>query len=180
MPGKLRIGAAWLLVAAFLVLARPTGAGLGAGAVVAAVGLWLRAWAAGSLDKGSELATKGPYARTRNPLYVGSCLIGLGMCLTGGHWIWPALFLGFFVSFYVPTMRAEAAALEDRFGDRFVAYAAAVPAFIPRLTPYRSNVSDDGHGFRWDRYRRYREWEATLGVLAVFAVLALKVWLTEL
>jgi len=169
----MRTKAPWLLVVPFLVLARPTVELLGVGAVLAALGLLIRGWSAGTIDKGASLATSGPYAFTRNPLYLGSLLIGVGLTVSGGQWIWPVAFVVFFGTVYVSTMRREAEQLSDRFGIRYAEYASHVPAFLPRLTPFRSEATPDD-GFRWSRYRRYREWEALLGAAAAFAVLLLR------
>lgn len=191
VPGRLRIGAAWVLALIFLGLARPTVDLLVAAGSVAAVGLALRAWAAGAIDKGAELAVRGPYAHTRNPLYLGSFVTGVGVALAGGHWGWPIAFASLFVVVYVPTMRREARELADRFGDRYRRYAAHVPSFAVRLTPYRASARDGGDvaedrsvvasrpDFTWSRYLRYREWEAALGVLAILGVLAAKVWIAR-
>lgn len=179
MSGRLRVWAAWALVAPFVVLARPTPKLLVAGACIAVVGLALRAWAAGCIDKGRALATGGPYAHTRNPLYLGSFIIGAGVALAGGHWVWIAVFALFFAAVYIPTMRREAVELSDRFGERYRAYAANVPAFSVSLVPYRATGRDSAPaGFAWSRYGRYREWEASLGVLGLFALLSAKLWLS--
>jgi protein-S-isoprenylcysteine O-methyltransferase Ste14 len=143
---------------------------LGVGGIIAALGLVLRAWSAGTLEKGKALATSGPYAHTRNPLYLGSFAIAAGLTLAGGHWAWPAAAIAVFAAVYVPTMRREARRLSDLFGMRYAEYAAEVPAFVPRLTPYRAE-NPDRAGFTWSRYFRYREWEASLGAVAAFVVL---------
>ncbi|MDZ7780928.1 MAG: isoprenylcysteine carboxylmethyltransferase family protein [Gemmatimonadota bacterium] len=174
---RLRLKAVWLLVVPFLVFARPTPGLLVVGAAVAAVGLAIRAWAAGTIHKERELTITGPYAFTRNPLYVGSFFIGLGVTVAGGHWIWPALFVVFYVGVYAKTMAVEAARLTELFGERYRAYARRVPAFLPRITPYRpEDERGRGSGFRMDQYIRHREWEALAGGLAAFAFLALKAW----
>ncbi|MGD2045860.1 MAG: isoprenylcysteine carboxylmethyltransferase family protein [Gemmatimonadota bacterium] len=189
MSGSFRVGAAWALVVPFLVLARPTSTSVLAGGCLAAAGVAMRAWAAGSIDKGATLATGGPYAHTRNPLYLGSFVIGIGVALAGGHWGWPVAFALVFATVYIPTMRREAGELADRFGERYRHYATNVPAFSVRLSTYRppgSAVGDRGRaahgdgdaaepGFSWSRYARYREWEAALGVLGLFGVLVVKV-----
>jgi len=172
---RLRLRAVWLLVLPFLWLARPTPLLLGIGAALGLLGLFIRAWAAGTIHKEKELTTTGPYAFTRNPLYVGSFFLGLGITIAGGHWIWPTLFLLFFVAVYGRTMSGEATLLGDLFGERFQHYAAHVPAFAPRLTPYRA-PGVTGGGFVLRQYRRNREWEAGLGALAGFAFLAAKWW----
>ena len=175
ITGRLRIGLAWLLVLTFLVFASPTAASLWLGSAFVLAGLALRAWAAGTIDKGAGLGTGGPYAHTRNPLYLGSFLIGVGFGVAGGRWIWPLAFAVFFLSVYVPTMRQEATELVERYGDRYREYAGRVPAFAPQLVAYRPAIGGRGPDFSWSRYLRYREWEAVLGVVAVLAVLAVKV-----
>lgn len=173
---RLRLKAVWLLVLPFLILARPTWSLLAVGAAVAAIGLGVRAWAAGTIHKESQLTVSGPYAFTRNPLYLGSFLIGIGVTAAGGHWIWPALFVLFFTGVYARTMAVEAGRLTELYGERYRAYARAVPAFLPRLTPYRPDADGRTAGFRGEQYRRNREWEALLGGVAAFAFLAAKAW----
>lgn len=168
------MGAAWLLAVPFLLFARPTPALLLVGAGLSVLGLIVRAWAAGTVDKSRTLTTSGPYAFTRNPLYLGSFLIGVGLTLAGGLWLWPVIFLAFFLIVYVPTMAQEAETLADAFETSFADYATEVPVFLPRLTPYRVGSSAPTD-FRWNRYLRHREWEALLGVVAALVWLALKV-----
>lgn len=165
----LRTKSAWFIAVPFFLLASPSAASLALGAVVAAVGLALRGWSAGTIHKDEVLTTSGPYAYVRNPLYVGSFLIGAGLAVAGGSWLWLVLFLGFFAVMYGPTVSAEAARLTERFGHRYVEYGTKVPAFLPRLTPFVDH--DTGAGFAWAQYQRNREWEALLGAVAAFALL---------
>ena len=169
----MRTKSAWLLVVPFLVLSSPTPTTLGGGAALAVLGLLLRGWAAGTIRKDEELTTRGPYARLRHPLYVGSFLIGTGLGIAGGHWIWPALVAGFFAVIYRRTIAKERRRLTELFGASYVEYAASVPALLPRLTPYPPAAAACP-GFAWARYLRNREWEALLGAVAAFAVLAVK------
>jgi hypothetical protein len=178
-PRGLRTKSAWLLAIPFLVAARPTGPALAAGAAVAAAGLLLRGWAAGTIRKDEALTTTGPYARLRHPLYVGSFLIGTGLAVAGGHWLWPVLVLAFFAAVYRRTVAEEAERLTSLFGERYWTYAANVPAVLPRLRPYGRTPEEPSprgpdDGFAWPRYLRNREWEALLGVGAALAVLAAK------
>lgn len=167
---KLRLKAVWLIVLPFFWFATPTPRLLFFGAALAVVGLWIRGWSAGTIHKDQELTTSGPYAFTRNPLYLGSFFIGLGVSIAGGHWIWPVIFLAFYATVYSRTMAGEAAHLGRLFPGQYRAYSEGVPAFLPRLTPYGGG----GGGFRWAQYRRNREWEASLGALAAFALLGAK------
>lgn len=170
---QLRLRAVWLIVLPFLWFAAPTPTALLVGAGLAALGLWIRGWSAGTIHKDEELTTSGPYAFTRNPLYLGSFFIGLGVSLAGGHWVWPTIFLMFYGAVYSKTMAGEADHLSELFPERYAEYAAEVPVFFPRATPFRAPLGQTG-GFRWAQYRRNREWEATLGAVAAFGLLAAK------
>jgi protein-S-isoprenylcysteine O-methyltransferase Ste14 len=158
----------------FFLLASPSRASLAAGIVLTAAGLGLRGWSAGTIRKGEMLTTSGPYAFVRNPLYVGSFLVGAGLAVAAGSWLWLVLFVGFFAVVYGPTIAAEAERLTEQFGQRYVEYAAKVPAFVPRLTPFRAPDGDPAGSFTWRQYQRNREWEALLGSAAAYAALALK------
>lgn len=178
---QLRLRAVWLLVVPFLLFATPDVRTFVGGAALAAVGLAVRAWSAGTIRKDQTLTTSGPYAFTRNPLYLGSLLLGTGVTMAGGHWIWPALFLAFFVVVYGRTVAEEARLLADLFPARYPPYRDSVPAFLPRLTPWHEPVlvpdqADAPEGFRWEQYRAHREWEALLGVVVAFALLGVRLW----
>jgi len=119
------------------------------GLLVAAAGGALRLWSLGIIHKKVELARSGPYARTRNPLYLGTFLMGLGFafdCEPGGLWI-AALFAGLFLFIYRQKIREEERKLEQRFGDAYRAYCAAVPRFWPTL----GRAGSTGPGFSWSR-----------------------------
>jgi protein-S-isoprenylcysteine O-methyltransferase Ste14 len=168
-----RVPFGFALGIAYLIFAQPTLPLLIAGSMVALAGLGIRAYAAGHLEKDQSLATGGPYAYTRNPLYLGSLLIGVGLVLAGAQWVLDVVFLIFFLVVYGPVMRREERNLRRRFGQEFDDYAAAVPLFFPirkRLKPSRTK-------FEWKRYRRNREYEAALGYLCGVIFLAAKMLL---
>ena len=125
----------FLCAALFILFARPRPATLIAGAVVSLVGVLLRAWASGHIRKNDALATSGPYAYTRNPLYLGSFILGLGFTIGSGRWWLGIVFAALFLGIYLPVMRVESATLAQLFGEDFQAYAGAVPVFLPRVTP---------------------------------------------
>lgn len=176
---RLRLRTVWLIVLPFAWFATPTPLVIGVGACLAMVGLWIRGWSAGTIHKDQEVTVTGPYAFTRNPLYLGSAFIGLGVSLAGGHWIWPLVFLTFYAAVYSRTMSGEVQHLTRLFPGQYVDYAANVPLFFPRATPWQGGASQQlsSGGFRWAQYRRNREWEASLGVLAAFLFLSAKVFL---
>lgn len=172
---KLRLKAVWLLILPFFWFATPTPGLLAVGALLAAVGLAIRAAAAGFIHKDRELTTTGPYARTRNPLYLGSFVLGLGITVAGGRWIFVALFVAFFAWVYSRVIRQEARHLAASFGEAYEDYARNVPLFLPRITPWRSGgAAPVGGGFSVDRWRRNREYEALLGAAAGLAVLVVR------
>ena len=164
----------FLCAALFLLLARPRPLTLLIGAVVSLFGLLLRGWAAGHIRKNDALATSGPYAYTRNPLYLGSFLLGLGFTIGSGRWFLGLLFAALFLGIYFPVMRVESRTMQQLFGDAYSNYAAAVPLFFPRFTAYRTGEAK----MRFDRnlYLRYREYEAALGLLIAWSLLVVKAY----
>jgi protein-S-isoprenylcysteine O-methyltransferase Ste14 len=168
-----RVPLGFLCGALFFVLARPNFISLAAGGLIAALGLGVRAWAAGHIRKNAALAVSGPYAYTRNPLYLGSFLLGLGFTIASGRPLLWILFAALFLGIYWPVMRVEATTLAQLFGESYQRYARAVPLFLPRLTPYRDATAGDGR-FDANLYLRYREYRAALGALVAWGVLALK------
>jgi hypothetical protein len=129
----------------------------------------LRAWAAGCVEKDASLATSGPYGLTRNPLYLGSALIGAGFAIAGRSLIMAIAFAALLIFIYVPVMRREERFLQAKFGEIYPRYAREVPLFFPRF-----GASASRGVFSWARYKRNREYEAALGFVAGIAVLTLK------
>lgn len=167
---KLRVPAGTLLGVVFLLLMHPSYRSLWIGGVVTLLGASLRIWASGHLEKGRVLAREGPYALTRNPLYLGSFLMALGILLAGqGYWLLIPFVL-FYLTLYFPVMRAEEAELLQGHGDRFVEYSRQVPLFFPSLTRFRQSASN----FLWARVIRNREHRTVFGLLAAEAFLVLR------
>ena len=167
---RVRVPAGMLLAVLYLVFARPTPGRLVGGALVALAGLMLRAVASGYLAKNQRLATAGPYAFTRNPLYLGSALAGVGFCIAGGRW-WFFLLLGvFLIAVYWPVIRREEEHLSRLFPDEFAAYSRTVPVLLPRLTPAQDNQTSPQR-FDWRTYWRNREYEALLAFLGIILLL---------
>jgi len=170
-----RVPLGFLCAAVFLFFARPTPLALAAGACVSVLGLVIRAWAAGHIRKNAQLATSGPYAFTRNPLYFGSFLLGLGFTIASGQWPLAVLFALLFIGIYLPVMNVEAGMLGQLFGDDFEQYRRAVPRFFPRLTPYRHGDSAEAR-FDGRLYLRYREYRAALGLMIAWGLLLIKTY----
>ena len=159
-------------IAAFW-FARPQPKWLFCGVGIAALGLLLRGYAAGHLRKHKQLATSGPYAYTRNPLYLGSVLLGAGFSVASHSWISAALLAAYLLVFYPVVIRREQKELKALYGAAFVEYAAQVPAFWPRLSAAKLS----GERFSWLLYQRNREYEAAFGLALAMAALCFKmVW----
>jgi len=170
-----RVPLGFLCGGAFIFFARPTPVALLIGASVSIVGLALRAWAAGHIRKNAQLATSGPYAFTRNPLYLGSFLLGLGFMIAAGRLLLGVLFAALFLGIYLPVMRVEASTMAQLFGKDFQTYRRAVPLFFPRLTPFRQNEST-ANKFDGALYLRYREYRAALGLVVAWGLLLIKTY----
>ena len=153
-------------VAAFW-FARPQVNWLLCGVGIALLGLLVRGYAAGHLRKHHRLATSGPYAFTRNPLYFGSVLFAAGFSVASRSWISAALLATYLLIFYPMVIRREQAELEALYGSAFLEYASRVPAFWPRFTPAKST----GEHFSWAQYRKNREYEAAIGLAVAMLIL---------
>lgn len=153
--------------------ARPVPRRIFVGALVGAIGLGIRGWAAGYLRKQEELAVAGPYAYTRNPLYLGSAVLLWGIVLAAWSWISAALAVAYFTVFYIAVMRREEDDLRQKFGAVFEEYARGVPLFFPRWSPFRAETS--GGAFSWRQYWKNHEFQAVVGYFFVMG-LFLIIW----
>ena len=119
----------------------------------------LRAWAAGCLAKNQRLATGGPYAFTRNPLYIGTLLVALGLTIAARNPYLAVLFALVFLLVYLPVIQLEEQHLRRLFPE-YATYADRVPALLPRLTPYREKSLNP---FRGSQYLTNQEYQAAIG-----------------
>ena len=158
---RYRVPLGFLLGGLYLALVRPTLRSLMLGVPIALAGVLVRAWASGHIMKNDRLATSGPYAFTRNPLYVGSFLIAVGFALVA-HWSVVLGVFAFFLMIYAPTIARERANIENRFPVAYEQYSANVPAFIPRLTPWRNDALGTSTNFSPSLYVKHGEWKAAL------------------
>ncbi len=160
LVARLRVPGGFLVMAAFALLSRPSARSVAAGLPVSTLGLLLRAWAAGHLEKNVRLATTGPYAWMRNPLYAGTLLVAAGFAIASRSLLLAAVFAIVFGLVYLPAIQVEEEYLREIFPD-FAGYAGGVPSFWPRLPKAR-----DGSRFRMALYLRNEEYQALLGFLA--------------
>ena len=167
---RLRAPSGFVLAAAFAWWSSPTPASLLWGAPFAVTGLLLRAWAAGHLVKNQRLATGGPYALTRNPLYIGTLLVAAGLAIASRRPAVAVLFAAVFALVYLPAIELEEQHLRKLFAE-YEPYAARVPRLGFRLGP-----SGDQR-FQLALYLKNEEYKAAAGLLAAAALLAWKIWL---
>lgn len=174
-----RVRTGYPVAALYIVLADPKPRSLLIGSIVVAIGLFIRGISSGYLRKDRELATSGPYAYTRNPLYLGSAFLAAGFAIAGGSWLAGLLVVAYFVIFYYAVMRNEEEDLHRRFGAVFDAYAARVPLFFPWFTGANERASggEEAERFSWKQYRRNREYKALIGTIAGFGVLFVRMWI---
>jgi len=158
----------FLLVIALAWLSRPTVYSLIAGMPVCVLGLGIRAWAAGHLEKNMALATGGPYARVRNPLYIGTLLTAAGFVIASRRWELAILFAAVFLFVYLPVIELEEQHLRTLFPD-YAEYARRVRKLIPGRP-----LAGEPRRFRWSRYMRNEEYQAVLGFVAGVASLLVR------
>jgi len=133
-------------------------------------GLWLRGYASGYVKKNRELTQTGPYAYTRNPLYVGSILIAGGFAIALLSWPVAAMLAAMFLIIYVPVIASEERFLRATFPN-FEAYCRRVPRLIPRLTPAMPAIGQTevlAGKFSLDLYLRHREYNAAIGAALLY------------
>jgi protein-S-isoprenylcysteine O-methyltransferase Ste14 len=175
-----RVRAGYLAGVLYWLLARPTPHSIVYGAILTAFGLLVRGIASGHLRKDRELAVTGPYACTRNPLYLGSALLAAGFIVAGHSWIAGLLVGAYFGVFYYAVMRNEEEDLLARFGAAFAEYAARVPLFFPRApkVPVEPTGSAlEGGKFSSAQYMRNREYKALIGTAVGLGIMWLRMWL---
>ena len=168
---RIRVPLGFAFALLYIWLARPTWPSLALGGVLIVPGILLRALASGHVRKNEALATSGPYAHTRNPLYLGSLLIGTGFAIAARSWVVGAFVVAMLFAIYVPVIRDEEKFLRENFPE-FEEYARRVPRMLPRIVP--AHVGDENGTFSFELYLKHKEWNALLGAVAMGAVLWLK------
>jgi len=174
---RARVPMGFAVAAVFLVFARPTWTSLAWSLLLVLPGLWLRAYAGGYVKKNAELTRTGPYAHTRNPLYLGSMAIAFGFAVAAGRWWLGALLVVLFLAIYIPTILSEESFLRATFPG-FEEYAQKVPRLHWRLTAARFEDAEGTAGrFSRERYLHHREYNSAMGAAAIYAVLILRMLL---
>ena len=149
------------------ILAKPTLNSLIAGAIPILIGESIRIWSSGHIHKNQILTVTGPYSLSRNPLYVGSFILGTGFMIAMGV-IWLAVvFLLFYAAVYLLTIKWEEEKLKNEFPDDWEKYYGTVPRFLPvwSLPDYRPGE------FSWSQVTKHKEIQNASVVLFVYTIL---------
>ena len=171
---RLRVPLGYVAGVLVVVLARPRPWSIAAGLALAVLGEAVRLWASGHIEKTRRLATGGPYAHTRNPLYFGSTLLALGLAVASASVVVLIAVAVYLAVFYPAVIREEAAFLAARFPAEWAAWAKDVPAFLPRLRPGGPRET----AFDWARVRANREWRTAAALPAAAVLLAARAYLS--
>lgn len=170
---RIRVPLGFLFGVVFLVIAHPTMNSLLPGLLLGFSGLLIRTWAAGHLRKHQELTVSGPYRWTRNPLYLGSLIMGTGLCIASGiYWLLIG-FIPIFLAVYLPVMQREELELKGSEGNRYKEYQKSVPLFFPRI-PRGRCLSEARFSWSWFIYNR--EYNAVIGYLIISLYLVSRIY----
>jgi protein-S-isoprenylcysteine O-methyltransferase Ste14 len=182
---RIRVPLGFAMAAAFLLAAacrQPRPLAIALSLVLVLPGLALRAAASGTVKKNRELAVTGPYAYTRNPLYLGSALIAAGFALALASWPVALVLICGFAAIYIPVIASEENFLRGAFAN-FDEYCRQVPRFFPRLTaaklppgPAANSAAETASGpaecgFSFALYRKHREYNAAVGAALLYLCL---------
>lgn len=172
---RIRVPLGFVFAALFLWFARATWSSMAWSLLLVLPGLWLRAYASGYVKKNAEITMTGPYAYTRNPLYLGSMMIAFGFAAASRNWWIVGALALLFAVIYVPVIRSEEEYLRANFAG-FDAYAARVPRLLPRVMPAHFEGAEAGT-FAPALYKKHREYNALMGAFAIYAALAIRIYL---
>jgi protein-S-isoprenylcysteine O-methyltransferase Ste14 len=166
-----RVRISLLFVILAVVFSKPELWSLLVGIGLTLAGLLLRTWASGHLEKERELIVTGPYRFTRNPLYLGNLLIGIGV-VVGAQSLWIlALSLVLFLIFYPVVVYTEKQKMEKLFPEEYAIYKEKVPLFFPALRP---SLKGQNIRFQWSQYKQNREYRALIGSAIFWIIITAK------
>jgi protein-S-isoprenylcysteine O-methyltransferase Ste14 len=158
-------------VVVVLLLAIPSPRSIVIGFFFMMLGMFFRAWSSGYIDKDRELATEGPYSLTRNPLYFGNLLLGIGIAVASNQRTAALICAGYYLFFFTFLIVVERSRLRKRFGARYDEWARQANLFFPKIKKVRS------FNFNIAFYMKNREYRVlfySLLIIAVFVVKYLK------
>ncbi len=157
-------------IAALIVIfmAEPTKVSLLVGSMIVILGEIGRTWALGYIDKDAALATTGPYAFTRNPLYVFNTVMFIGFCVMGNNLVAALVASVVFIWIYMVVIKIEADRMVDLFGESYAEWSRHVPLFIPRLTPWKDRAKKAYSFALMLGHKEPKHWFGTVVGLSIF------------
>lgn len=164
-----RVKISILIAVVIIIISEPNKWSILGGFILSIMGNLLRIWASGHIKKEREIAKSGPYSLTRNPLYLGNFIIGVGFCLASWQIISIPIFLLYFLFFYIPIMKIEERRMTELFKDAYIEYQRRVPAFFPRLKNFERKK-----GFSFKNSLENKEWRAILSTFLFYIAILLK------
>jgi protein-S-isoprenylcysteine O-methyltransferase Ste14 len=170
---RIRVPLGFVFAVLYFWLAQPTWRFIALGTILIVPGLLIRALASGHVHKNEALATSGPYAYTRNPLYLGSLLIGIGFAVAARSWWVGAALIVMLFAIYVPVIRDEEAFLRQKFPE-FEEYARRVPRMFPGRAPRTATKDEVPAVFSAALYLKHREYNALIGSVLLVCALIIK------
>jgi len=151
-----------------------------AGSLLVALGEAIRLWGVRHIgaisrtrsERLGPLVASGPFAIVRNPLYVGNVALWAGFAVSARlPWLAP-IFVAILAFEYHAIVRWEERLLEERLGERYRAYAAQVPRWLPNASRKVSAVSPPTV-FSW-RETFYSERGTLIAIAIGFALVWIK------
>ena len=169
-----RVRTGSLAAAAAIILSKPSFRSVIIGFFISVLGLFLRAWACGHIQKEKKLSMSGPYRHTRNPLYFGNLIIGVGVTAGAHSWWVFGIFCLYFFLFYPVIIDVEKQKMESLFPSQYQIFK-QVPLLMPSLRP---QISEEKKAFKWSLYANNKEYRAFIGVMIFWAALIFKIIIT--
>ena len=154
-----------------VILARPTLWSTAVGFLVSVPGLLIRCWACGNINKEKKLAVTGPYRYTRNPLYLGNLILGIGIVIGAQSWYVLVIFIIYFLIFYPLIIQREKIRMREFFPEEYQEYKKKAPLFFPTLKP---SLPKRKNTFSWIQYKQNKEFRGLAGTLIFWAVMIIK------
>ena len=146
----------------------------GVSVILVLAGVILRAWAAGyagnhtrtSKIEAGKLAMSGPYAFVRNPIYLGSIVLGIGMVGIIGDWRLSPLCVATFTALYFVIIPAEEEFLRREYPLEYKVYCQNVRRLLPRFMPW---AGAERTSFAWRP--ALGEWQTVVILVSILAFL---------
>ncbi len=174
---KKRILVSQIIAIAVIILAKPDSWALfAAGMCIMLLGQFIRVLASAAIVKSRTLTVTGPYAAVRNPLYLGTAFMVLGLLIALSNPRAPArtalTWLITSVSFtliYKVQIKAEEDFLRGEYGAQFSEYIMRVNSILPR--PGAIHEFFDWKAYSLEVFMKNKEWRGFTGMAAVAAII---------